>query len=174
MFPVLSLSTIDSIRSTKIAAFIQLHKKISRFGRYSRSLFLLTFLYMYKRLTCTYNFVCEVWKLDRVDFYTNDLKVCLRIFVVFEGQNSPSQLFECEEEHSDTCSRGNVSWFNISSCYAKQFTTNSQHIYSLSKLSWTDTGISWWEVWVWAVTNWFIFFILVFICHPKLVHPVSK
>ena len=40
-----------------------------------------------------------------------DLKVYLRMYY-----SSPTQISECEERNLDTCSRGNVLWFDISSC----------------------------------------------------------
>ena len=40
------------------------------------------------------------------------LKVGLRISDVSEYQNLPQQLLENEEHNSNTCCRGNVSWFN--------------------------------------------------------------
>ena len=57
-----------------------------------------------------------LWKLYQVGFGIDNLKVCLHIFVVYEYHNSPPKLFASEEHNSDTCSRGNVLWFNISSC----------------------------------------------------------
>ena len=50
-----------------------------------------------------------------VSFGIDDMKVCLCIFVVSGYQNSLAQLFEWKEHNSDTCSRGNVLWFNTSS-----------------------------------------------------------
>ena len=42
------------------------------------------------------------WKLNRVGFSIDDLKVCLRIFVVVDHHSSPQHLFGNEEHNSDT------------------------------------------------------------------------
>ena len=54
-------------------------------------------------------------ELDRLNFGIDNLKICLRIFVVSETQNSLPQLLGNEEYNSDTCSRRNVLNFYISS-----------------------------------------------------------
>ena len=50
----------------------------------------------------------SMWRLDWMGFGIDDLKVCIRIFVVFVYQHSLPQLFEGEERDSDTCNWGNV------------------------------------------------------------------
>ena len=65
-----------------------------------------------------------IWRLNRVDFSIDDLKICLRIFDISVYQNSSTRLTKCEEHTSDTCSWGYVLGFNISQYFMSRVLTN--------------------------------------------------
>ena len=70
-----------------------------------------------------------LWSL----YYTSYI---LLVFVVSEYKNPPPHLWENEKHNSDTLSRGNVLWFNISS--SKKLWNNTRRIINKTLITWAN------------------------------------